>query len=164
MLHGHCCCVAASLSSEIYVQALTYHNNMINFAGRCQVPSLFHLLHVCPTMSPRSLTLMIRQSANQYRESKTLVTALSRAWQGCWDHQLQALNLHLASVPFYQVNCLQEISFFCFERWRYNLLLTLRCTFFVSSFYLQDSKILCSAVPQDNRLTGIIKAIFFGCC
>lgn len=77
-----------ALSSEIYVQAHTYHN-IINFAGRCQVPSLFHLLHLCPAMSPRSLTLMIRQSANQNRESKTLVTALSRAWQGCWDCQLQ---------------------------------------------------------------------------
>lgn len=72
---GH---VQQALSSETYVQAHTYLN-IINFAGRCQVPSPSqHLLHLCPAMSPRSSTLMIRQSANQNRESKALVTALPR--------------------------------------------------------------------------------------
>lgn len=86
LFYGH---FQQGLSSEIYVQASTYLN-IINFAGRCQVPSPSQgLLHLCPAMSPRSSTLMIRQSATQNRESKTLVTALPRAWHGCWDCHLQ---------------------------------------------------------------------------
>lgn len=77
------------LSSKICVQAHTYLN-ITNFAGRFQVPSSSQLLlHLCPAMSPRSSTLMIRQSANQNRESKTLVAVLPRAWHGCWDCHLQ---------------------------------------------------------------------------
>lgn len=111
----HCtCCSQQTPSSEIYVQAHAYRN-IINFVGSCQVPSLFPLVTSLSSNVTKVFNTHDKAGCKSVQRVKDLgdgtFKSMTRLLGLPTAVALKALDLQLASVPFYQLKCLQEISF-----------------------------------------------------